>query len=59
MVGGEVAAAVLWAWARRWRPLSEGDGAVQTRSACGSDRAADGWAPAVSLLSLNYPNRLN
>jgi hypothetical protein len=26
------------------------------RSARGSDRAADGWAAAVSLLSLNYPN---
>jgi hypothetical protein len=44
-VGGETAAAVSWAWARRRRPLSEEVGTVQTRSARGSDRAADGWAP--------------
>jgi hypothetical protein len=50
-VGGEAAAAVSWAQARwRW-PLSEEVGAVRMRLARGSDRAADGWAPAVSLLS--------
>jgi hypothetical protein len=58
-VGGEAATVVSWARARQRRPLSEGVGAVQTRSARGSYRAADGWAQAVSLLSLNYPNWLN
>jgi hypothetical protein len=56
-VGGEAAAAVSWARARRRRPLSEEVGVVRTRSARGLDRAADGWAPVVSLLSPNYPNR--
>jgi hypothetical protein len=56
MVGGEATAVVLWAQARRWRLWSEEVSAVLTRSARGSDQAADGWAPTVSLLSLNYPN---
>jgi hypothetical protein len=44
-VGGETAAAMSWAWARQRRPLSEEVGTVRTRSARGSDGAADGWAP--------------
>jgi hypothetical protein len=55
-VGGEAAAAVSWVRARRWRPLSDGVSTVRMRSAHGSDRAADRWAAAVSLLSPNYPN---
>jgi hypothetical protein len=45
MVGGEAVAAVSWARAWQQRQLFEEVGTVQTRSACGSDRAADGWAP--------------
>jgi hypothetical protein len=56
-VGSEAAAAVSWAWARQWQPLSEKVSAVRTWSARGSDRAADGWASAVSLLSPDYLNR--
>jgi hypothetical protein len=56
-VGGEAAAAVSWAPARQRRPLSDEVGAVRTQSARGSDRAVDGRAPTVSLLSLNYPNQ--
>jgi hypothetical protein len=44
-VGGEAAATVSWARARRWQSLSEEVCMVRTRSARGSDRAADGWAP--------------
>jgi hypothetical protein len=46
-VGGEAAAAVSWVRARRQRRLFEEAGTVQTRSARGSDRAADRWAHAV------------
>jgi hypothetical protein len=56
-VGGEAAAAVSWAPTRQRRPLSDEVGAVRTQSARGSDRAVDGRAPTVSLLSLNYPNQ--
>jgi hypothetical protein len=59
MVGAELAAAVSWAWARQQPPLSEEVSTVRMRSSCGSDRAADGWAPAVSLLSPNCLNRFN
>jgi hypothetical protein len=56
-VGGEAATTVSWVWARRQSPLSEEVGTVRMRSAHGSDRAVDGWAPTVSLLSPNYLNR--
>jgi hypothetical protein len=50
-VGGEVAATVSWARAGWRRPLSEEVSTVQTQSARGSDRAADGWAPRGFVFS--------
>jgi hypothetical protein len=50
-VGGEVVGVESWARARWRRLLSEGVGAVRTRLARGSDRAADGWAPTVLIYS--------
>jgi hypothetical protein len=44
-VGGEAAAAVPWARQDGGGCcLRGGVGTVRTRSVCGSDRAADGWA---------------
>jgi hypothetical protein len=57
-VGGEAAAVVSWARGRR-RPLFEGGGAVRTRSAHGSDRAADGRVPTVFIYSQNIQNSSN
>jgi hypothetical protein len=59
MGGGKAAVTVPWVRQGGGARYLRAVGVVQTWSARGLDRAADGGPHTVSLLSLNYPNQLN